>query len=235
MMSRKSSFELLKRGYDNILLLIPGWATDWRIFENLDLPFDYLVPKRFSPFDFAEELLFAINEACYGRLSVFGWSMGAILASKLAAGHPKMFKEIILVSARPRYDAKAIDDIKQHVNNNRKGFLRRFYNDFFSESEEAIALGFRRGLMRDYISGMNPAILMNGLDYILEARLYPDRLGACDVTFVHGTADRIAPIKEARTICGNLPRSRFIPIEGAGHAPFLRSDFRKILYGASGG
>ena len=108
--------------------------------------------------------------------------------------------------------------------------MRRFYDAIFSENEEEMLLDFRRGLMREYISEMDLAALTEGLDYILEAEMSADRLKASDVIFIHGTADRIAPIEEARAICCSLPRARFISVEGSGHAPFLRPDFKKVLY-----
>ena len=43
MTSPTSEFEWRARGFGHTLLLVPGWATDPRIFAPLDLEFNYLV------------------------------------------------------------------------------------------------------------------------------------------------------------------------------------------------
>ena len=46
MISRKSEFKLIDRGFKDTILLIPGWAADYRIFDSLDLEFNYLLPMK---------------------------------------------------------------------------------------------------------------------------------------------------------------------------------------------
>lgn len=235
MTSRRPSFRLVARGHDDILLLIPGWATDSRIFLTLDLPYNYLMAEGLSPFEFGKNLWSALEKTGHGRISVLGWSMGSFLASELIAEHPDRFKEAVLISARKRYEARSIEEIKLYLKKNKKGYLYKFYRAFFSEDDRDISSWFEKNLLKKYLAEMDSGLLAEGLDYLLKAELDCGKLIDCDVKFVHGTQDKIAPFCEARSVSAGLPRAGFIPVEGAGHAPFLRPDFSKILYGPNDG
>jgi pimeloyl-ACP methyl ester carboxylesterase len=92
------------------LVLVPGWASDWRIFNSLNLEFDYLVPLDFSPFSFEKGLLRALKKKS-GRVSLFGWSLGGFTAAGFAAKYPALIDELMLVSIRRRYLAEELGSI----------------------------------------------------------------------------------------------------------------------------
>ncbi|MBU0880591.1 MAG: alpha/beta hydrolase [Candidatus Omnitrophica bacterium] len=76
-----SKFKLISTpGAKDTMLLIPGWATDYRIFNNLNIKYNYLLPVEFSPFMFSEDLLAAMKENGIKKISVLGWSMGGFIA-----------------------------------------------------------------------------------------------------------------------------------------------------------
>ena len=104
-----SEFEFLpRRGFTETLLLVPGWATDHRIFAPLDLEFNYLAPVSFSPRDFQEGLLSALRRHRLDRVAVLGWSLGGYLALEFARAHPERVMEgaLFAVGMRERYDAE---------------------------------------------------------------------------------------------------------------------------------
>ena len=73
MISRKpNQFKYVERRKRESMALIPGWATDYRIFDSLDLDFNYLVPVGFSPDSFEEDLIEALKEHNIKNLSLFG-------------------------------------------------------------------------------------------------------------------------------------------------------------------
>ena len=71
MRSVKSKFKLIKRGFTNPLVLIPGWATDYRIFDSLDLNYDYILPVEFSPLDFEAALSSYLEKNSIHKISLF--------------------------------------------------------------------------------------------------------------------------------------------------------------------
>jgi pimeloyl-ACP methyl ester carboxylesterase len=111
------------------MLLIPGWATDYRIFDTLKINYNYLLPVEFSPFNFCDDLLAAMKDNDIKKISVLGWSMGGFVACDLMSKCRDRVNEIIFVGIRRRYEKVNIDKIKTFLVRNKKTFLHKFYND----------------------------------------------------------------------------------------------------------
>lgn len=230
MISRRSEFRLHERGFKDYLLLIPGWAADYRIFEKLDLKFNYLVPVAFSTTDFKERLLESIHKNSLDKVSIFAWSMGAFLAADFISEYPeKAGRHVFFVSAKRQYDAEAINAIKEYLKKNRRGYLYKFYDECFSGGEKESFSEFKRRLLKSYISTMTSEALLEGLGYLSGASFMLRDSLKSNVIFIHGACDRIAPIDEALQLKSGLPQSEFIVIEKAGHLPFLSHDFNSII------
>ena len=73
--------EFINRGYKENLVLVPGWATDWRIFDGLDLNYNYISLIEFSPLNFTDGLSQYLENKSINKVSMLGWSMGAFLAA----------------------------------------------------------------------------------------------------------------------------------------------------------
>jgi len=224
-----SKFKLITRlPAKDTMLLIPGWATDYRIFNTLDLNYNYLLPVEFSPYGFCEDLLMAMKGAGIKKISVFGWSMGGFVACDLVSKYRECVSELIFVGARREYEKASNEKIKRLLIKNRKAFLYKFYNDCISADSEAYKW-FRTHLLKDYLERMKLDYLLDELDYLSEHRIEPGRLEGVKVTFIHGEKDGIAPIDEAMALKETLPQARFIPIEGAGHVPFFAQEFNRFF------
>ncbi len=221
MILQKSEFKVIQRNSDKTLLLIPGWATDYRIFDTLDLPYNYLMPVEPFLLGFEKGLLEALDENGLDKISILGWSLGGFLAAGFASRHRDRVDELILVGIKRRYEGKDIEKIKGYIRETRRGWLYKFYSEYFSNGEQETFLNFKKGLMRRYLDEMDAGSLVAGLDYLAGAEIKPESLKALKVRFVHGEEDRIAPIDEARRLCEELPGAEFITVEGAGHMPFL--------------
>ncbi len=208
------------------MLLIPGWATDPGIFESLDLPFNYFLPEDISPLDFDEEFITSADDLKSSGLHILGWSMGGFIAAHLASKYPSMFKSVILVSVRRRYERDVIENIKRYIRKNAKAYLYKFYEGLFSEGEEENKRWFKMKLLERYMAEMNPEFLSEGLDYLLRTELECGALTGPNVIFVHGDADGIAPIEEAKAAFDGLPQAKFLSIKNARHLPFLRKEFK---------
>src|SRR3989338_10238336 len=136
MISAKSKFKAVNRGFKDTIVLVPGWATDYRIFYNLDLNYNYLLPVDFSPAGFADSLSEFLDTLSIGRVSLFGWSQGGFLASDFASHNAGKINELVLAGIRKRYDCKALEEIKLKLTKNKKAFLYKFYLDCFSAADK---------------------------------------------------------------------------------------------------
>src|SRR3989338_4829180 len=198
MKSRISKFKLVDRGFKDTLVLIPGWASDYRIFSTLDINYNYLLTVEFYPFGFNEGLVKLLKEKSISKISLFGWSLGAFLAQDFALIYPEVVNELIFLSIRKRYESKSLEEIKSQILKNKKAFLYKFYLQLFSEDDKDAAVWFKRTLLKDYISEIKIDELVEGLDYLLQAHIQADSLaGFKKLRIFHGEKDSVAPFSEA--------------------------------------
>lgn len=223
MTCKRLNFKFIDRGCKDSILLVPGWASDSGIFELLDMPFNYFLPEDILPIDFDNAFAEFIEFIKPPGIHILGWSMGGFIAAQLVSKYPAMFKTVILVSVRKKYETEAIENIKGYIKKNRKAYLYKFYEELFSEKEEENRSWFKMKLFKRYMAEMTPEVLLKGLDYLMRAELDSSALTGHDVTFVHGDKDTIAPIQEARALKQSLPQAKFLTINGACHIPFLRT------------
>jgi len=220
MQSQKSKFKYSDRGFNNPLVLVHGWATDYRIFDNLDLNFDYIFCLRLNPVNFVEDLKNFLDQSSIDEVSMLGFSMGAFLAAEFSSRYPQRVKELNLLGSRLQYEAQDLGKIKIGIKENKKAWLYRFYRNCFSANQEAAYISFKGSLLKEYIDAdLNG--LINGLDYLARQKLEAEKLKK--VRFFHGTEDKIAPISEALEINLGL-KAEFIRLQ-AGHFLFYHSDF----------
>src|SRR3990167_214046 len=110
MISPASKFKLCNRGFKRAIALIPGWATDYRIFNTLDLNYNYLLPIEYYPFNFVKELRGALDRESIDKVSLFGWSMGGFLASDFASQNPDRVDNLILLSVQEKFKPHLLRD-----------------------------------------------------------------------------------------------------------------------------
>ncbi len=231
MISQVSEFRLLDRNFKKTICLVPGWATDYRIFSALDLDYNYLLPIKFSPFNFKDGLSALLNKKSLDKISLLGWSLGAFLAAEFAAGNPGRTDELILVSMRKNFEPKTLEVVRGQLKKNKKAYLYKFYLDCFSDSEREGLSWFKKNLLRDYISKMELKDLRDGLDYLSCAHLNFKSLASIKkVKFFHGLEDKIAPGKETEEIRSHMPQAEFVYMARCGHIPFLSKIFREKFY-----
>lgn len=232
MISAQSKFKLLDRGFQGTVVLIPGWATDYRLFDKLELNYNYLLPVEFNPFNFEERLLEFLNKNLIGRVSFFGWSLGGFLAVDFCSKFPGKIDELILLGIRRRYNLKLLQEIELKLQQNRKAYLYRFYQDCFSPADRQGRAWFKKHLLKDYLLSMDLEELLRGLDYLSCACLRPEALSKVrKIRIFHGASDKIAPFQEAQVIQSYLPQAEFVCLENFGHLFFLNPDFKTVFHG----
>lgn len=228
---KHTQFQLVNRGFSETLLLIPGWGLDHRTFAALDLKYNYLVATLVWPSDFIKRLEGTLQNLKLGRISILGHSMGGFLAVDFAVKYPDKITQLILAGVRKRYGPEAIDPIRENIKKKRAGFMYKMYDQSFSDSEKDILSHFKSTLLKIYIKEMDGTLLEAGLDYLTAAEIKADNLKGSSVRFIHGEADAIAPISEAKALASALPNARFDKIKGGGHMLILREDFKSIFSG----
>ncbi|MDD5457891.1 MAG: alpha/beta hydrolase [Phycisphaerae bacterium] len=224
-------FKFVNREQEQHLVLFDGWAFDHRIFSTLDLPYNYIFFCGEPAADFENRLKQALAENRIDKISLLGWSQGAFAACDFAAGNPDMIEEIVLVSARKKYEKEGLDDIKNYLVRNRTAYLYKFYKDCFSQREKKSYQWFKESCLRRYLEEMSLGQLINGLDRLGEAEITPHFLKKIKhIKIIHGKADSIAPFDEAVKLSNSLPQSQLITFAEAGHLPFLQKNFKRRLY-----
>ncbi|MDD4894854.1 MAG: alpha/beta hydrolase [Candidatus Omnitrophica bacterium] len=228
MISQTSKFKLFNKGFDKTIVLIPGWASDYRIFNSLELNYNYLLPVEFYPFNFAQDLKDFLDRESIGRVSLFGWSMGGFAAADFAAKNPDRVDELILVSIQKKYVPELLEDIKLKLKQNKKAFLYKLYFNCFSREDNEGLDWFKSHLLMPYVDELSLDELLRGLDYLLAAQINPGSLaGIRKIRIFHGEDDKVASLESARQIKLELPQAEFISLAGIGHTPFLNRQFKE--------
>lgn len=223
-----TTFKYVDRGERSSIVLIPGWASDYRIFQSLDLKFNYLLPLNFSPFTFEKGLLSVLKKYSLDKISLFGWSLGGFLACEFSARYSSYVDELILVSIRNKYTREELEEINRSLEKSRKGCLYKFYSRCFHKNEHRDY--FKRNFRKKYCEEMELGSLMSGLDYLSKTEIRTESLEKLEkITIVHGEFDKIAPLQEANNIKDNLPKAKFIVVQDTGHMPFLKEDFSHYI------
>jgi len=222
---RLNRFQYLNRGHDEVLVLIPGWGFDARIFEPLDLDFDYLLPQINDPERFSADLMSALIENRIKKVSLFGWSMGGFLAINFLEEYGREFvQEIFLVSMKKSYPKKEIDSQIALLIKDRRLYLSRFYRNCFM-GQKQIFSWFKESLFSSYVEMFDPEFLLNGLYYLMQQKLKTAALKESPVKIIHGKKDRIAPYSEIVEIAEDISFPGIVTFEKSGHLPFLEPDF----------
>lgn len=202
-------------------VLLPGFATDHRIFEGLFPDDDRIVPGAVGVSRIAEELATRFREIDPGPVTVFGWSLGAFVAAAFAAAHPERVDRLVLAGARRRYDRAGLDRFRRSLESDRESCLRDFYQQCFLPAQRADYRRFRDRLLTAYLREMDAARLEAELEVLYAAEIRPETLSGCPVTFVHGAQDIVAPVAEARALAASVPGAVLHVLPDGGHAAFL--------------
>ncbi|MBP2673684.1 MAG: Biotin synthesis protein BioH [Deltaproteobacteria bacterium] len=208
------------------MVLLPGWATDGRLFDGL---FPGVSTVRVSgalrPGGFPDRLAAFLDAAAPGPVTVVGWSLGGFLAAEFAARHPGRVRRLVLVGVRRRYPAVDVEAVRERLSHDRKGCLSDFYTQCFFPSRMAEYRRFRAGLQREYLREMDDAALLEGLSCLASSTLSAAALPPCPVAFVHGEKDVVAPAAEAEALARESGRATYRLLRGAPHAAFLDEGF----------
>ncbi|MFH1645707.1 MAG: alpha/beta hydrolase [Candidatus Omnitrophota bacterium] len=215
-----TNFKYIDRGYKQDLVLLPGWATDCRIFDYIDLPYNYVLPVEFDISDFQSEFLSFLESNGLNKVSILGYSLGGFVAAEFAAKYADKIEALFLISIRSQYDPLQIKLIKRYINKNKKLYLQNFYKSCFSDDK--VFEKYQQLLFDDYCENLGEEELLRGLDYLSAAKIEPETLNSIgNIKIIHGVLDKIAPVNESGGIADDLPNAEFLEVSNSGHMVFL--------------
>ncbi|MGE5197601.1 MAG: alpha/beta fold hydrolase [Deltaproteobacteria bacterium] len=230
MTSAMPAFEFLDRGFEDTIVLIPGWASDRHIFSSLELDYNYITAFNFDPFNFEDMLLDFLQKKSIDRISLLGLSLGGFAAAEFSSKNSGLVNKLILIGIRRKYEHAALKEVGAQLEKNKEAFLYKFYQECFSDNDKEGFAWFKENLLGQYVRGIELSVLMEGLDYLAGVSIDPRNLTAVKkIMIIHGEQDRIAPIREAAEISAELPQAQFLRIAGSGHIPFLSRNFSSKL------
>jgi pimeloyl-ACP methyl ester carboxylesterase len=211
------------------VVLLPGFATDHRIFERLFSDADRIVPGAVGASRIADGLAACLRKAVSGPVTVFGWSLGAFSAASFAAAHPERVSRLVLAGVRRRYDRAGLDRFRRSLESDRESCLRDFYQQCFLPAQRTAYRRFRERLLPAYLREMDAARLSEELEVLYASEIRPERIPPCPVTFLHGAQDIVAPVAEARALAAEVPGAVLHVLPDGGHAAFLAEAFAPLV------
>jgi pimeloyl-[acyl-carrier protein] methyl ester esterase len=218
------------------ILWLTGWSMSDKVFDQLRnlLPDFHHISADYSAAASSEDIL-QLTETmvkrllplCSGSFLIGGWSLGGLLALKLA--DQKLADGLVLFSATARFTRPkeqrnrgwADAYVRQMITGLRKdrqAIESKFSQLVFAESETETGIRNKHLLNGNWTT---PALIA-GLEVLRNVECL-SRIGAihCPVLLVHGTGDKICPYAAAEELLTQLPQAKLLTILGSGHAPFL--------------
>jgi pimeloyl-[acyl-carrier protein] methyl ester esterase len=229
MMPGTEEFFVVGGGGDPSMVLLPGWATDGRIFEGALTGGTAVTTGPLRPEGFSRRLAAFLDRTARGPVTVVGWSLGGFLAAEFAREYPDRVRRVVLVGIRREYPEGDVEAVLRSLSADPGGCLTGFYAQCFYPSQIPAYRRFRSGLQAAYLREMDGGALREGLSYLAKARLSGETLPACPVAIVHGEKDVVAPFAEAERLAREVGNATFHPLPGASHAAFLAGGFRAVV------
>jgi len=113
------------------MVLLPGWATDGRIFEGVLPGVAAVTTGPLRPEGFSRRLAAFLDRTARGSVTVVGWSLGGFLAAEFAREHPDRVRRVVLVGIRRRYPAADLSAVRASLLRDREACLSSFYAQCF--------------------------------------------------------------------------------------------------------
>ena len=233
--------ERLGNGPD--LVLLHGWGLHGGVWPALaarlagsfrlhlvDLPGHG--HSRDTDFGNLDDLVDAVAECAPVGGSVCGWSLGGLVALRLATRHPSRTRTLALVSTTPCFVQRegwphamareTLEDFAAGLGAEPAKTIRSFVNlnalggpQARDRMRELAALLLERG-------APSARSLAAGLALLRAADLR-DEVATIDrpAAVIHGSRDALTPVGAGRWLAGALPDARLVEIAEAAHLPFV--------------
>jgi pimeloyl-[acyl-carrier protein] methyl ester esterase len=232
------------RGQGRDVVLLHGWGMNGDVWEGIvpalwqhyrvtlvDLPGHGRSVDDLGDFSLGE-MAAQISAAIPAPACLVGWSLGGMIATRIAVDKPEVIKQLVLVASAPRFvrDNDWPDGVEPEVLD---GFASDLQEDFHNTVKRFIAIQAmgsehareeQRTLRERVFRHGNPqlAALEGGLNLLHHADLRPC-LGElrCPTLLIAGEHDSLFRRAAAERTQQLIHDAQLSVIKGAGHAPFL--------------
>jgi len=159
---------------------------------------------------------------------VIGWSLGGLVAQRLANRHPDRVRALALIATTPCFverddwqygvSAATLETFAADLRRDPDGTLGRFVNLNAMGRDSARAASRRLG--------ERPTASSAARDEGLELLRATDLRGespalAMPSLVIHGSRDRIVPVEAGRWLARTLPAARLVELPHSAHLPFI--------------
>ncbi|MCC6208886.1 MAG: pimeloyl-ACP methyl ester esterase BioH [Gammaproteobacteria bacterium] len=163
---------------------------------------------------------------------IVGWSLGGMVAMRLAIDHPDRVAQLMLVASSPQFvtgpdwnhalTPEVLEDFARRLRADASATVRQFLALQVKGSEQEHRTLTRLRALMSEAPPPHPAALEGGLSILRSVSLLP-LLGRItrSVTLIHGQRDTLIPWAAAEALRERLPRARLHLMPRAAHAPFL--------------
>jgi len=227
------------------ILCLPGWGMERYVWEPIMKELQEVGPVYHIEWQhmkhtkqFKQQAQALIQQHENYSFTVFGWSLGALVALELALEQleqPSQINQLILIGATPCFlsqrsegylagwPKRVVERMKGQLEANKKEVLKQFYAAMFSvrEKEQGYHSQFE-AFVDKHFQGDTILSLQEGLNYLIEVDLRTSLSDiALPVTLIQGEKDTICPPEAAQYMADKLPNVSLHILEGAGHMPFF--------------
>ena len=179
-----------------------------------------------------EEWVTAIAAMLPEKSILLGWSLGGLVALKLALNNPDKLSGVILMTATPSFmqrddwacamEKNTLENFAKNLKENTKSTLNRFLSLQIQGCDDA------RNLLKQLKSGFSARpqaqqhALETGLSFLHDVDIRDEVAGlSVPSLWVYGEKDTLVPACSSEEIINHLPGATVKQIKGAGHVPFL--------------
>jgi len=235
----------IKQETSGSILWLTGWSMPDTVFDRLRLllPDFRHISVDYSTVDSPEEMLrltetavrnilFIEGSACrrrvfLGPLLISGWSLGGLLALRLAA--KGYIDGLVLFGATARFTRS-----KEELD---RGFADAYVRQMIkgiTKDRYAVETNFRKIMFteREWGTGLAESLpqigswttqaLLTGLQILRSEECLSHLPNIdCPVLIIHGTEDMICSYNAGLELAAQLPQAKLITLPACGHAPFL--------------
>lgn len=220
-----------RRGHGSPTVWIHGWSAEigvWRTFPDIpgrsallvDLPghgrtpwtADWTLPS------LARDVLANLDAPA----DFVGWSLGGVLAIACALERPELVKSVAVL-AMSNFGGERSVRLRNSLKADKLRAMADFYRVVWSDQDRRTP-GFeemQRELARNRHLPTTEAMIGIYDGFLAGIPALALEKVACPVVVAHGTADGVAPMKRAQEVACRIPGAHIVPVEGAGHVPFL--------------
>ena len=212
------------------LILLHGWATDSRIWQEQRQAFqdraNLWTPD--LPNWEAQWLRQSLQRFDPAETVLVGWSLGGMLALEACAGGFAPAALVLIAACasfcqRPDYQLGVAPAVLRGMRRRLRDQADQVVQDFQQQLLAPSEAAWQEGLQELLPLHQDPGWLAAGLDYLRYTDLRPilAQVRAGTVLVVHGTADRITPVAQAYFLEEHLPTARLQLLRDTGHVPML--------------